>query len=126
MEGCCMHSHQHGMAGQGMPMPDMKAQVEKMRAALDQMKANLAKLKDPTVKQQAQLDVDLWQAMVEHMEGMAKMVSHGPDQAMGDMHGGMGCCGGMHKGDGCCGGMKDAGSGKCMHGDASAKAVPAE
>lgn len=132
MQGCCMHSHQdgvsgHNMSGPGMAMPDMKAQVEKMRATLDQMKANLAKVGDPAVKQQAQFDVELWQAMVEHMEGMVKMMSQAPDMPMGNMQGGKGCCGGMHKGDGCCGGMKSADGRKCEHGGASAKsAVPAE
>ena len=106
-------------------MPDMKAQVEKMRATLDQMKANLAKIKDPALKQQAQLDVDLWEAMVEHMEGMVKMTSQGPDKPSGDRRGGMGCCGGMHKGDGCAG-MKQTDGGKCMHGDTTAKVVPAD
>ena len=56
-------------------MQEMKAQVEKMRATLEQMKTNLAKVKDPALKQQAQLDVDLWEGMVTHMEGMVLMMS---------------------------------------------------
>jgi hypothetical protein len=105
-------------------MPDMKAQVEKMRATLDQMRANLAKVKDPALKQQAQFDVDLWEAMVEHMENMVQMMSDSPNRPMGHMHHGMGCCGGMHKGEGCCcGGMKPGEGGKCMHGDGSGKVV---
>jgi hypothetical protein len=127
MQGCCCtHSHHHGMAGQGAPMPDMKAQVEKMRATLEQMKANLAKIKDPALKQQAQLDVDLWEAMVEHAEGMVKMMSEGPDKPSGDRRGRMDCCGGIHKRDGCCAGMKQTDGGKCMHGDTTAKVVPAD
>src|SRR5882672_12708290 len=52
----------------------MQEQVAKMRATLEKMKANLAKISDPALKQQAQLDTDLWEEMVQHMEGMAKMM----------------------------------------------------
>lgn len=68
-------------------MQEMKDQVAKMRATLDQMKANLSKVKDPAVKQQSQLDIDLWEGMVQHMEGMASMMSQ---------HEGMGMMGGTH------------------------------
>jgi hypothetical protein len=77
--------HHHMMAMHEKHVQEMKAQVEKMHATLDQMKANLAKLKDPAVKQHAQLDVDLWEAMVAHMDDMVKMMS---------VHGGMGMMGG--------------------------------
>jgi hypothetical protein len=56
-------------------MQEMKDQAAKMRATVEQMKANLAKVKDPAVKQQSQLDIDLWEGMVSHMEGMANMMS---------------------------------------------------
>lgn len=89
--GHTTHSAMHHHAGM---QSDMHAQVQKMRATLDKMKANLATIKDPTVKQQAQLDVDLWETMVQHMEGMAKMMSGHPDMGMmGNMHHeDMGCC----------------------------------
>ena len=73
---------------------EMQQQVAKMRATLEKMKANLDKISDPAVKQQAQLDVELWDAMVQHMEGMVKMMT---------MHGGMmggGDHSGMEKKDG--------------------------
>ena len=93
-------------------MQEMKTQLEKMHATLDQMKTNLAKLKDPAAKQQAQLDVDLWEGMVHHLDGMVKMMS---DQGMPHEGAGMqmGCCVGMKDGaqaGGCCAGNK------CMQG----------
>lgn len=121
----------HHDMGPGMhqeQMHEMKAHVEKMHATLDQMKANLAKVKDPAAKQQAQLDVDLWEGMVQHMDGMVKMMSDHPMGHEGMGHEGMGhdgmghegmghdgmgmqkgCCAGMKEGGhegGCCGGMK--------------------
>jgi hypothetical protein len=98
-------------------MQEMKAQLEKMHATLDQMKANLIKMKDPAAKQQAQLNVDLWQGMVGHLDGMVKMMSDGGMHEGGMMHGGaampMACCAGMKEGSqkaGCCG------DNKCMQG----------
>jgi hypothetical protein len=103
-------------------MQAMKAEVEAMRAALAQMKANVASIKDASSKKQAQLDADLWERMVAHLEGMVNMMS-GADQ--GDE---AACCAGM-MGDeeknscaamkfgakpdgminhGCCSGMKQA------------------
>lgn len=69
--------HQHMMAMQ-QHMQEMKAQVAKMQANVDQMKANAAKIKDPAVRQQADLDAQMWQMMVDHMQGMEKMMTeHG-------------------------------------------------
>jgi hypothetical protein len=64
-------------------MQHMKDQVAKMRSTLDQMKANLDKLQDPAAKQQAQLDVDMWEAMVTDMEGMMSMMSAHTGMGMG-------------------------------------------
>lgn len=64
-------------------MQEMKAQVESMRAKVGQMKSNLPKIKDPTTKQQMQLDTELWDAMVTHLENMQKMMAEHP---MGGMH----------------------------------------
>ena len=64
----------------------MKDQVAKMRATLDQMKANLSKVKDPAVKQQSQLDIDLWEGMVQHMEGMVSMMSQHEGGMTGGTH----------------------------------------
>ena len=70
-------------------MQHMKDEVAKMRDTLNQMKSNLDKLKDPAVRQQSQYDVDLWEAMVSHMEGMVNMMSahEGMGMGMGMMHG---------------------------------------
>ena len=82
------HGMHHDMAAMHQKhMQEMKDEVAKMRATLDQMKANLSKVKDPAVKQQSQLDIDLWEGMVKHMEGMASMMSQ---------HEGMGMMGGTH------------------------------
>ena len=76
--------HQHMMEMQ-QHMQEMKAQVAKMQANVEQMKANAAQIKDPAVRQQADLDAQMWQMMVDHMQGMQKMMAeHG-----GMMHGGM-------------------------------------
>ena len=106
------HPHHPGpMAGMRQQhMEAMKADLAKMRAKLDEMKANLAKVKDPAVKQQIQLDTDLWEMLAGHMEQMQKMMS---DHPMGMMGGGMA---GMHhqgmESCGCCQGMQ--GGMKCM------------
>jgi outer membrane murein-binding lipoprotein Lpp len=77
--------HQHMMEMQ-QHMQEMKAQVAKMQANVDQMKANAAKITDPAARQQADLDAQMWQMMVDHMQGMQKMMAE---------HGGM-MGGGMH------------------------------
>jgi hypothetical protein len=53
-----------------------------MRATLEAMKANLAKVKARAVKQQSQFDLELWQGMVKHMEGMVSMMSEHPSMGM--------------------------------------------
>lgn len=91
------HMHHDMMA---MHMKEMHEQVGKMRATLEEMKANLGKITDPALRQQAQYDVDLWETMVHHMEEMTDMMGahsgmgmgHGMGQGMGQ---GMGM-GGMH------------------------------
>src|SRR5690242_20997030 len=64
--------HQHMMAMQ-QHMQEMKAQIAKMQANVDQMKANAGKIKDPAVRQQADLDAQMWQMMVDHMQGMQQI-----------------------------------------------------
>lgn len=51
----------------------LTAELKAMRAKLDQMKANTAKVKDPAVKQQLQLDNDMWAMMLAHVEVMIAM-----------------------------------------------------
>jgi hypothetical protein len=110
--------HHHAMgAMHDQHMTEMKAQVEKMRATLNQMKAIAAKEKKSPEQQELQQNAELWDAMISHLEGMVKMMSEnpGPGMAMGMMHGeghgmGMSCCAGMKDGEagmkegGCCGG----------------------
>ncbi|HEX6905229.1 MAG TPA: hypothetical protein VF154_01360 [Terriglobales bacterium] len=80
--------HQHMMAMQ-QHMQEMKAQIAQMQSNVDKMKANAAKIKDPAVRQQADLDAQMWQMMVDHMQGMQKMMAE---------HGGMmGPGPGMHR-----------------------------
>jgi hypothetical protein len=81
------HGMHHDMAAMHQKhMQEMKDQVAKMRATLDQMKANLSKVKDPAVKEQSQLDIDLWEAMVKHMEGMVSMMSQHEGGMTGGTH----------------------------------------
>lgn len=69
--------HQHMMAMQ-QHMQEMKAQTAKMQANVDEMKSNAAKIKDPAMRRQADLDAQMWQMMVDHMQGMQKMMAeHG-------------------------------------------------
>ena len=78
--------HQHMMAMQ-QHMQEMKAQITKMQANVDQMKANAAKIKDPAARQQAELDAQMWQSMVDHMQGMQKMMAeHGGMMGPGMHH----------------------------------------
>lgn len=100
--------HADMMAMRQQHMQEMKAQLGKMHTKLDEMKANLAKVKDPAARQQIQMDTDLWAMMVGHMEDMQKMMAGPMDHGSG-----------MHQGQnaGCCAGMKDqAGGMKCMQG----------
>jgi Spy/CpxP family protein refolding chaperone len=87
-----MHRMHHDMMA--AHMQQMRDQVSKMRSTLEEMKANLSKITDPALKQQAQYDVDLWEAMVHHMEVMTDMM--GSHSGMGMGHGmGMGSGNGM-------------------------------
>lgn len=115
----------------------MHEQMEKAKATLQQMKDNLPKITDPAAQQQAQLDINLWQTLVDHMSAMMEhmgpgmmggpgmdMMGHGD---MGGMHGGMGggmaCCAGMKHDDAAHGDMKDHGDmkgGCCCCGGAGA------
>ena len=99
-------------------MQAMREQMEKAKATLQQMKDNLPKITDPAAQQQAQLDIQMWQTLVDHMsavmEHMGPGMMGGPGMGgpgmgrmghgdMGGMHGGMGggmaCCAGMKHGD---------------------------
>jgi hypothetical protein len=120
------HQHQHGAAASapGGGHAEMAAHIEKMQAMVAQMKANLAKVKDAAVRQQLQLDADLWAAMVDHMQQMHGRMPAGGGMAMGHGEGkGGGCCAGMMKkegsaagGEGMAAGMGGAGGMSCGKG----------
>ena len=78
-------AHAHGGTMGMHHMMNMEDQVVKMRATLEKMKANLSKISDPALKQQAQYDVDLWEDMVQHMESMSKMMKAHGGMGMGGM-----------------------------------------
>jgi TolA-binding protein len=124
----CMRMMQPAMPAANSPMTGMKAQVEKMRATLEQMKANLAKMKQPeAVRQQDQFNIDLWEAMVSHMESMVNAMSQGPATSANAVE--PGCCAGMRnagggmQGGGCCGGMNPGHPG-CMKPNATPAPKP--
>jgi hypothetical protein len=99
-------------------MDEAKAQLEKMKATLEKMKASVAKVKDPAAKEQDQMNVELWEAMIGHMDQMLKMMdAHPGAMGMMGMHGGMGehKMGEHHEMDGCCGGMHHEGMGGMHH-----------
>lgn len=76
-------AHVHGSAMGMHHMMNMEDQTAKMRATLEKMKANLGKISDPALKQQAQYDVDLWEEMIQHMESMSRMMK--AHEGMGGM-----------------------------------------
>lgn len=49
-------------------MKDMQGDIDSMKATLSQMKGQLAKISDSSVRQQLQWNVDLWQKMMDNME----------------------------------------------------------
>jgi|SRR5271165_1849770 len=58
--------------GQLMRLSD---ELKAMHTKLDEMKANAAKVKDPTLKQQLQLDNELWAMMLSHMQQVTASVA---------------------------------------------------
>jgi hypothetical protein len=95
------HEH-HGAAGHdqmaGMHekmMKDMQADMDGMKANLQKMKDLLAKTKDASAKEQLQLNVNMWQSVVDNMDKHMQMMKHMHDMGMGggmgmgghDMHG---------------------------------------
>jgi TolA-binding protein len=68
-------------------MEAMKADVEKMKASLAQMKTNVQGITDAKEKARWQANVDMWETMVGHMDGMLK---HTESMGLGMMGPGMG------------------------------------
>jgi hypothetical protein len=76
------HAH-GGMMDMHQHMVKTQDQAAAMRATLEKMKANVSKISDPALKQQAQYDVDLWEQMVQHMESMSAMMNAHAGMGMG-------------------------------------------
>ena len=53
-------------------MDARKAEVQKMRSNLDQMKANMAKISNVDEKARRQVNVDMWQIVTDHHDQMLK------------------------------------------------------
>jgi TolA-binding protein len=51
-------------------MAQLMSELKAMHAKLDEMKANAEKVTDPALKQQLQLDNELWAMMLTHVEEM--------------------------------------------------------
>jgi hypothetical protein len=51
-------------------MKRMMDQIKAMQTKLDEMKVNTAKVKDPTLKQQLQLDNELWAMMLTQLQAI--------------------------------------------------------
>lgn len=106
-----------GSAMHQQHMQAFQSQLEEMRTRIDTLKSTLAKVKDPSTKQALQADLELWQAMASHMEGMQKMMAGSDGATSTHEHAAMaGCCARMHDAamkDGCCGAMKKGGNGCC-------------
>jgi hypothetical protein len=58
-------------------MMRLTAELRVMRSKLGEMNANTAKVKDPTLKQQLQLDNELWAMMLSQLE----LMTAGPPQS---------------------------------------------
>ncbi len=55
----------------------MQQQLVQFKSMLNKMQADAAKLQDPAGKQVAQDNIDMWQALISHIENMAGPGMHG-------------------------------------------------
>ncbi len=63
-----MH-HKHDMAKMHEKMmKDMQGDVDSMRSNLQKMKDQIGKVSDRGTRDQLQLNIDMWQSLVDHME----------------------------------------------------------
>jgi hypothetical protein len=84
--GMCMgmHHHMHEMSKMHeQMMKDMQANLDNMRASLQEMKDQIGKVSDRGTKDQLQLNIDMWQSLIDHMDKhmatMRKMMgAHSP------------------------------------------------
>ena len=60
-------------------MKDMQADLDSMRSNLQEMKDQIGKVSDRGTKEQLQLNIDMWQSLIGHMDkhmaAMKKMMS---------------------------------------------------
>lgn len=63
-----MH-HMHDMSGMhGQMMKDMQADVDTLRSNLQKMKDQVGKVADRGTRDQLQLNIDMWQSLIDHMD----------------------------------------------------------
>jgi len=74
-------------------MKGMQADLDAMKATLQQMKGQMDKVNDPAVRQQMQWNAELWGKMLDNMDKHMAMMKH-----MMESHPGMGP-GGMMRGN---------------------------
>jgi|GEM_PF-2277557 len=66
-------------------MKDMQADMDGMKANLQKMKDLLPKTKDAAAKEQLQLNVNMWQSVVDNMDKHMQMMKHMHEHGMGGM-----------------------------------------
>ena len=66
-------------------MQSLQADLDAMRANLQKMKDQLGKVSDPSTKEQMQLNIDMWQTVLDNIDKHMTMMK----QMMGSRHGRM-------------------------------------
>lgn len=78
------------MAMHEQMMKNMQADLDSMKANLQKMKDQLRAIEDPGIREQAQLNIGMWQSLIDNMDKhmqMMKSMMGGP--GMGHDHGAM-------------------------------------
>lgn len=85
-----MGQQQHMAAMHEQMMKGMQADLDSMRSNLQKMKDQLAKVSDPSTKDQLQLNISMWQTLIDnmdkHMTMMKQMMPPGHGMMMQDNH----------------------------------------
>ena len=81
-------NHMHDMSKMHeQMMKDMQSDLDNMRSNLQRMKDQIGKVSDRGTRDQLQLNIDMWQSLIDHtdkhMEAMKKMMSR-PQGPPGD------------------------------------------
>ena len=78
------------MAMHEQMMKNMQADLDSMKANLQKMKDQLRAIEDPGIREQAQLNIAMWQSLIDNMDKhMQMMKSMMGGQGMGHDHGAM-------------------------------------